>query len=153
MEQEFKIDKRIRYIPDIQLRLLKEMWEFFLKQHEWPKGLLFRREHGREIVTSTLKDLSPLFIDSSSNDPRENYYRLTPQGVYAVEGVNGPSIRLILRYLDYLKKRFDEDSVLDKLTSKELEENLKFASEETRILGELLDRSSSTFPRLWGRTA
>lgn len=145
-----KIDELISKIPKDQIEILREIWEHFLKNKEWPKGRPFRKDR-LSIVEKLIADLDPIFIwHYNKDDPAKEYYRLTTEGVYAVEGFEGVSIKLILYYLDYLRKKFDEKPDFEEVTAQELKEKCHINSEEARILGELLDMGNS---RLWGSHA
>lgn len=146
-----KIDELIENIPKDQLEILRKIWDYFLRKKEWPKGKRFRTEQGRSTVESVVTDLEPIFIWLMDKDnPSKEYYRLTTEGVYAVEGFEGPNIKLLLSYLDYLRKKFDENPDFEKVTATEVREILHKKSEDTRKLGELLDMGNS---HLWGRSA
>jgi hypothetical protein len=145
-----KIDELINRIPKTQIAILKEIWDYFLKTNEWPKGRPFRKDR-RLIVEKLIADLSPLFVwHYNKGNSRDEYYRLTTEGVYAVEGLEGANIQLLLSYLDYLRKKFDEDPEFEKVTAQELRDKLQIVSEETRILGELFEMGNI---RLWGSGA
>ncbi|MGB2728268.1 MAG: hypothetical protein WBD09_07300 [Halobacteriota archaeon] len=146
-----KIDELIENIPEDQLEILRKIWEYFLQNKEWPKGKPFRKEQGRLTVERVVTDLKPIFIwHMDKNNLSKEYYRLTTEGVFAVEGFEGPNIKLLLSYLDCLRKKFDENAGFEKVTAKELRENLDMNSEDTRRLGELLDMGNS---HLWGSSA
>ena len=145
-----KIDGLIKNIPKDQLKILKTSWDYFLQTKEWPKGKRFRKNQGRPIVEKVVANLSPIFIYHIKNYPSEDYYKLTTEGVYAVEGLDGPNIKLLLSYLDYLRKKFNENPDFEKVTAQEVREILNINSEDTRILGEFFDMGNS---RLWGRSA
>ena len=146
-----KIDELIKNIPKDQLEILRKIWEYFLQNKEWPKGKRFRKEHGHLIVKNVVANHGPIFIwHMDKEDPSREYYKLTTEGVYAVEGVKGPSIKLLRFYFDYLRKKFDKNPDFEKVTAQELRENLHMNSEDTQILGELLEMGNS---RLWGRSA
>jgi len=135
-----KIDELIENIPEDQLEILRKIWAYFLQNKEWPKGKPFRKEQGRLTVERVVTDLKPIFIWHMDKDSRsEEYYKLTTEGVYAVEGFEGPNIKLLLSYLDCLRKKFDENPGFEKVTAQELRENSHMNSEDTRILGELFD--------------
>ena len=94
-----KIDELISKIPKDQIEILKKIWNDFLKNKEWPKGRPFRKDR-RSIIEKLIADLDPIFIRHyNKDDPAEEYYRLTTEGVYAVEGLEGASIKLILSFL------------------------------------------------------
>jgi uncharacterized protein (TIGR02391 family) len=145
-----KIEAIITRIPKDQLHVLRALWDYFLQAKEWPKGKSFRKKQGRLIVEGVVADLTPIFILHIKNHPSEDYYTLTTEGVYAIEGSNGPNVKLLLSYLDYLKKRFNEDPDFEKVTAQEVRQILNINSEDTRILGEFFDMGNS---RLWGRSA
>lgn len=146
-----KIDELIENIPKDQIEILRKIWEYFLQTKEWPKGKPFRKEQGRLIVERVVANYGPIFIwHMDKGNPSSEYYKLTTEGVYAVEGVNGPSIKLLLSYLDCLRKKFDKNPGFEKVTAQELRENLHMNSEDTRILGELLYMGNFY---LWGRSA
>lgn len=145
-----KIDKALKLIPENQLKVLKAVWDHFLETKEWPMGKRFRKNQGRQIVEQTVANLSPIFIWHFKNRPSEDHYKLTSEGVWAVESFEGPNIKLLLLYLDYLRKRFDEDPDFEKVTAQELRETLNMDSEAARVLGEFLDMGNC---RLWGRKA
>jgi hypothetical protein len=145
-----KIEGLITKIPKEQLHVLGALWDYFLQAKEWPKGKSFRKNQGRLIVEGVVADLSPIFIRHIKNHPSEDYYTLTTEGVYAVEGLDGPTIKLLLLYLDWLRKKFDENSDFEKIRAQEIREILHITSEDTRVLGELFDMGNS---HLWGRSA
>ena len=126
---------------------MKAVWDHFLQTKEWPKGKSFRKTHGRPNVEKVITNLSPLFIWYTKENFSEGYYKLTSAGVYAVEGLEGKHIKLILPYLDYLRKKFNENPEFKKVTAKELKEFSGMASEEVRILGEFLAMGDIS---LWG---
>ena len=146
-----KIDELIENIPKDQIEILRKIWEYFLQTKEWPKGKPFRKEQGRLTVERVVTNLKLIFIWHMDKDnPSGEYYRLTTEGVFAVEGFEGPNIKLLLSYLDYLRKKFDENPAFEKVTATEVREILHKKSDDIRILGELLDMGNS---RLWGRSA
>jgi uncharacterized protein (TIGR02391 family) len=145
-----KIEGLIKKIPKDQLHVLRTLWDYFLQTKEWPKGKSFRKNQGRLIVEEVVANLSPIFINHIKNRPSEDYYALTTEGIYAIEGSDGPNIKLLLSYLDYLRKRFNEDPDFEKVTAQEVRESLGIDSEDTRILGEFFDMGNC---RLWGRSA
>ena len=141
-----KINELIKKIPEDQLKILGNAWRYFLKNKEWPKGKRFRREQGREHVDETVSNLSPIFINHIKNVTREDFYKLTIEGLFAVEGKNGHNFRLVLQYLDYLKKKFDRDPDFERISAQELRDNFNLDSNETRIIGEFLEMGNY---RLW----
>jgi hypothetical protein len=142
-DKAHKIDKLISKIPKDQIERLREIWERFLRTKEWPKGRPFRQGR-RSIVEKLIADMDPKFIRQYNKDnSTEEYYRLTTEGVYAVEGFEGASIKLILSYLDYLRKKFDEKPDFEEVTAQELKEKSHINSEEARILGELLEMGNT----------
>jgi len=145
-----KIEELIKKIPKDQLNILKSLWDDFLKTKEWPKGKRFRKDQGRLEVERVVSNLDPIFIYHIKNHPSEDYYKLTIEGIYAVEGTNGQNIKLLLSYLDYLRKKFDEDPEFEEVSAHELREALHLSPEGTRILGEFLDMGNY---RLWGHSA
>jgi len=145
-----KIDELIKDIPKDQLKILKAVWDYFLQNKEWPKGKSFRKNQGRSIVEEVVANLSPIFINHTKYGQSEDYYKLTTEGVYAVEGLNGPNIKLVFSYLDYLKKKFNEDPEFEKVTAQEVREFLHMNSEDTQILGAFFDMGSF---HLWSGSA
>lgn len=146
-----KIDELIENIPKDQIEILRKIWAYFLQTKEWPKGKPFRKEQGRLTVERVVTNLKLIFIWHMDKDnPSGEYYRLTTEGVFAVEGFEGPNIKLLLSYLDYLRKKFDKNPAFEKVTATEVREILHKKSDDIRILGELLDMGNS---RLWGRSA
>jgi uncharacterized protein (TIGR02391 family) len=145
-----KIDDLIKRIPKDELKVLSTLWDYFQQNREWPKGKRFRKNEGRLTMEKVIAGLSPIFIHHIRNHPSEDYYALTTEGVYAVEGPDGPRIKLLLSYLDYLKRRFNDDPDFERIAAQEVRTTLRINSEDTRILGEFLDMGS---PRLWGRSA
>ena len=142
-----KIDELISKIPKNQIEILKEIWDYFLKTKEWPKGRPFRKDR-RPIVEKLIADLDPIFVwHYNKGDPTKEYYRLTTDGVYAVEGFEGANIKLLLFYLDYIREKFDENAAFEEVTALELKNKLHMSSEAARILGEFLDMGNT---RLWG---
>lgn len=138
-----KIDELISKIPENQIEILREIWEHFLKTKEWPKGRPFRKDR-RSIVGKLIADLDPIFVRHyNKNNPAEEYYRLTTEGVYAGEGFEGASIKLIISYLDYLREKFAENQDIEGVTAQELRDKLQIDSEETRILGEFFDMGNT----------
>jgi hypothetical protein len=80
-----KIDELMNKIPKNQIAILKAIWDYFLKNKEWPKGRPFRKDR-RLIVEKLIADLYPIFVWHYNKDnPTKEYYRLTTEGVYAVE--------------------------------------------------------------------
>ena len=98
-----KIDELVKSIPKSQLKILKAVWDYFLQKKEWPKGKPFRKNQGRPIVEEVVANLSPIFLYHIKNYPSEDYYKLTTEGVFAVEGMDGLNIELIFSYLDYTR--------------------------------------------------
>ena len=145
-----KIEGLVTKLPKDQLHVLRALWDYFLQTKDWPKGRSFRKSQGRLIVERVVANLRPIFIYHIKNHPSEDYYTLTTEGVYAIEGSDGPNIKLLLSYLDYLRKRFNEDPDFEKVTAQEVREILHINSDDTRILGEFFDMGNS---RLWGRSA
>jgi len=145
-----KIEDLIKNIPKEELKVLKTLWDYFLGSKEWPKGRSFRKNQGRLNVERAVANLNRIFIYHIKNHPSEDYYTLTTEGVYAIEGSDGPNIKLLLSYLDYVRKKFNEDPDFEKVTAQEVREILHINSEDTRILGEFFDMGNS---RLWGRSA
>lgn len=144
-----KINELIKSIPKGELKILKNAWNYFLQNKEWPKGKSFRKEQGRKLVVKTITNLSPIFIHHIKYNPGEDYYKLTTEGIYAIEGQNGQNIRLLLSFLDYLRKKFDKDPDFERISAKELREHLNINSRDTRIIGEFLEMGNY---RLWSRS-
>lgn len=145
-----KIEELIEKIPKDQLNILKSLWDNFLKTKAWPKGKRFRKDRGRLEVERVVSNLDPIFIYHIKNYPSEDYYKLTIEGVYAVEGTNGQNIKLLLSYLDYLRSKFNEDPEFEKVSAYEVSEALNLAPEGARILGEFLDMGNY---QLWSHSA
>ena len=143
------IDSCIEKIPKEQIKILKLIWDFFLIHKKWPNGRRFRKEQGILNLERIVSNLSPIFIWHIKNSQQEDYYRLTTEGVYAIEGFKGPNFSLIILYLDYLAKKFDENPEFKKVTSQEFSGNLSIESEKIRILGEFLDMGNVS---LWGNS-
>lgn len=143
------IDKLIKNIPENQIELLKEIWDSFLKAKEWPKGKPFRRDR-RSTIEKLIADLDPIFVWHYKDNPKEEYYRLTTEGVYAVEGFEGANIKLLLSYLDFLRDKFDKDPDFKQVRAQELLKKSLINPEDVRILGELLDMGNT---KLWGAHA
>lgn len=99
-----RFDLIIKGIPKEQIEILKLIWDYFLKYKKWPLGKSFRKEQGRLNIEKVIANLEPIFIWHMKNNPQEDYYRITTEGVYAIEGYKGPHIKLLFSYLDYLRK-------------------------------------------------
>ncbi len=105
----------VKYIPTDEINILKNLLSYFLENRNWPSGKAFRAINGKPIVDKTIEDLSPLFIvyhkmsSPGKYHIEPDYYELTIEGLYAIEGLKGKDIGLIIKYLDYQKEEFKKD--------------------------------------------
>jgi len=147
VSHELRFNELIRNIPTNQLNILKSLWDYFLNKGAWPNIKKFHRMEGRLNVEGAIKNLRGIFIWHETPQPI-NYY-LTLPAVLAIEGMDGPSIKLILSYLKYMRARFEaceEDTTFAQIKSDDLLENTKMTNDEIRLLGHLIHLC----PLLWG---
>lgn len=148
--ENYDIDELIKLIPSKEIAVLKDIWDCFLQNKEWPKGKVIRRSHGRAFVEQVVSKFKSILIQSQELSGAEQYV-LTLEGIYVVEGINGPYFRLVISYLDYLKKRFEEDVNFEKVTASEIGSALNINSSDLRVLGEFLRLSGRI--ALWSGSA
>jgi hypothetical protein len=120
----------VDFIPDEEIQILKHLWDYFLENEKWPSGKSFRSTNDRVIVDKTIDDLSPFFImyhktaSPGKYHSELEYYELTLEGLFAIEGSEGENIKLIIQYLDYQKEKFNEDAEVKEVKAEKFSEYL-----------------------------
>lgn len=148
--ERMDIDELVKLISANELAILKAIWDYFLQQKEWPKGKQIRRNHGRTLVEEVVSKFTPLLIQRQQSTSQD-IYTLTLEGIYVVEGVSGPHIKLLLTYLEYLRERFKEDINFLSVSAKELGSAQNMTPNHLRIIGEFLKLGGPV--ALWGNSA
>ncbi|MCK4642535.1 hypothetical protein KAU32_02740 [bacterium] len=136
----YNIVRTINKISSEYLKLVASIWSRYIVMLEWPTGLPFRTEHGREMVNNALKELAPRFIIHNNQSP-DDKYQLTLLGIFAIGGLKSRNIKNLLLYLYYMKGKFRVIESKFEIESEELRYLFSLSQEDIKELGLLLNIS------------
>ncbi len=131
-------EERVAEIPADHREVLARLWDFYLQNGRWPDAVVFRKKVGRPLVKQVVDTEGPTFVQLVNDPPNEDCYRLTLEGVFAVEGWDGKHVRMLCAFLNYLKFKFNENPKLDSVTATQAGGTLELSDGDLRVLGELL---------------
>jgi predicted nucleotide-binding protein len=117
--------------------LLDEIWNHFLSQKEWPAAWEFHSPNRKAVVRETLRSLNGSIVIEISDSQYGGRYQLTLLGVLLTS--DGQILeRLLVRYLEYLRKRYQTRPKERTIRSTDVQTDLRLGDEETKLLGRLV---------------
>ncbi len=124
-------------------RVINAIYDHFRLTGKWPGIRTLRKELGRAVVDSVIKRNKPALVEMFKDNMVE-YYKLTFHG-FLVCPKGNDDIQMLLRYLDFLKNRFEENPETREITSTEVEKALELSKDQSRRLSALIQVGN-----LWG---
>jgi TIR domain len=120
-----------------QRLILDQIWEYYLSKGLWiPSGTLYRR-FGKDKTLSSLKTLGGSIVFTSVNMAERERFVLTFLGALLTS--KGPRLEItFLQYLDYIKRRLEEDDELKRVDGADAQSQLQLDDEEAKSFVEAL---------------
>ena len=115
---------------------LNAIWEYFRDQNQWIPSRLLHQRFGGAAVQAALARLSENLV-REEREEGENRCRLTFLGVLLTDQ-GKESERLLIRYLEYVRDRYQADSRVEWVGSAEVEAALALTPEQSRHLRQLI---------------
>jgi len=136
-------------LTDDQRKMLNAIWGSYRETGHWitRKRLhhLFRDRFQVNEVQAALTDLGGCVVYEASDDQKE-CYALLFLGILMTD--QGPDLEeLCVRYLDHVRKLYDQDPDVEQVNGKQIETDLGISSEQSKLLGALI-----YFGRFFGRS-
>ncbi len=122
-----------------QQQALLLIWEKFLENGKWP-SFVATKKIIKDTISSDSSDvvnkLQPILMFNPNNGNAITVCRLTIVGILSIEKYRVVYLVILLKYLVFLKKRFNEDPDFQKISSTELGSDL--TSDEIKVLAVLI---------------
>ena len=115
---------------------INAIWEYFRDQNRWIPSRLLRQRFGVAAVQAVLAQLGENLV-REERDEEESRCRLTFLGVLLTDQ-GRESERLLIRYLEYVRDRYQADSRVEWVGSAEVEAALALTPEQSRHLRQLI---------------
>lgn len=135
----------IRLLDNDQ-NIINVIYKYFLVNNKWPVARSIRKELGRKAVESIIARKDPQLIQKFE-DNRIESYKLTFHGVLICPEAKD-DVQILLQYISFLKKKFEENPEIQEITSTDVEESLKLTKEQSIRLSVLINLGC-----LWGKSA
>jgi len=126
----------IRLSKDEQ-NVINAIYEHFCSNNKWPVARVIRKGLGRKTVESVVVRKEPQVVQKIE-DNRIEHYKLTFHGVLTCSEAKD-DVQMLLRYIDFLKKKYEENPAVQEVTSTEVEQSLKLSKEQSIRLSALID--------------
>jgi hypothetical protein len=114
---------------------LNAIWEYYRDQNQWIPSHLLHQRFGEAAVQAALAQLGENLVREDRQE--ENRCRLTFLGVLLTDQ-GKESERLLIRYLEYVRDRYQADSRVEWVGSAEVETALALTPEQSRHLRQLI---------------
>ncbi len=124
-------------------RVINAIYDHFRSTGKWPGIRTVRKELGRRVVDSVVERNKPSLVEMFKENMVE-YYKLTFHGFLVCPKAND-DIQTLLRYLEFLKNKFEENPETREITSTEVEKALELSKDQSRRLFALIQLGY-----LWG---
>lgn len=131
-----------------QLALIDAVWDFRRGKKEWPPVRVI--EHKIETETITVGDIAKTLgggVIYETYDNGQNRYVLTLLGVL-LSGDGDQAELFLVKYLEYVRRRYAEDAEIERVISTELTRDLSLTSDSSAYIRELVN-----IGHLWGGSA
>jgi predicted nucleotide-binding protein len=126
-------------ITETQRKALGAILDYYLKKNKWiPTGVLYH-DLGKETALSALNDLSGTVV-LEVLDSGKYRYQLTFLGIL-LGYTSDQAVELLARFLVHLKELYLKDPEFDRVKSQDVEVALGLTTDQTRLLGRLIDFS------------
>lgn len=123
-------------MDETQRTILHAIWQNFLEKQEWPLTRIIHHKFVKPTVISAVGRLGGTIICEVFDSGRYRY-QLTFLGILLA--VQGTAVeQMLVRYLEYLKVKFERDPALEGVTSQEVSIALNLSQENLTLLGMLL---------------
>ena len=117
-----------------QRELIDAIWLHFRTHNEWPSRRVLRERLGEGLIEAECQALGVRVVRTLAD---EDTFRLTFLGVL-LSGDGERSERLLVRYLEYVRDRYRDDSSLDWVGSAEVGAALALSAEDSHLLRQLI---------------
>jgi len=131
-----ELDSLRRRLTDDQRAILNATWEHYRDRGEWIPCRVLYHLFGKATVLACLGQLGANVICGMEDD-EEEYYRLTFLGVL-LTAQGEESEQLLARYLEYVRKRYEDDPRLEWVGSQEVEATLNLTADRSQLLRQLI---------------
>ena len=120
-----------------QRALLDEIWHHYLIHNEWPIAFEFHSPNRKANVRNTLKPLNGSIVIEVGDSQHGSRYELQLLGALLTS--KGENIeKLLVRYLEFLRNRYQNQPKNRTITSAELQTGLHLNDQEIKLLGQLV---------------
>jgi hypothetical protein len=133
-------------LSDNEQNVINAIYEHFYSSNKWPIARALRKKLGRKTVESVVVRKEPQLVQKFEDNGIE-CYRLTFHGVLICSRAKD-DVQMLLQYISFLKKKFEENPEIQEITSTDVEESLKLLREQSIRLSVLIDLG-----HLWGGSA
>lgn len=120
------------HLPKKDKRVINAIYDHFRSSGKWPGTRTVRKELGRTSVESVIIRNKPPLVGKFEDNGVE-YYRLTWHGFLACPEAK-EDIQTLLRYLELLKNKFEENPEIREITSTEVEQTLELSKDQSKRL-------------------
>jgi len=131
-----ELDGLRRRLTDRQRAILNATWEHYRDRGEWIPCRVLQHLFGKATVLACLGQLGADVICGLEDD-EEEYYRLTFLGVLLTDQ-GEESEQLLAGYLEYVRKRYEDDPRLEWVGSQEVEAALNLTADRSYLLRQLI---------------
>jgi hypothetical protein len=131
-----ELDGLRRRLTDDQRAILNATWGHYRDRGEWIPCRVLQHLFGKVTVLACLGQLGANVICGLEDD-EEEYYRLTFLGVLLTDQ-GKESEQLLAGYLEYVRKRYEDDPRLEWVGSQEVEAALNLTPDRSRLLRQLI---------------
>jgi hypothetical protein len=131
-----ELDGLRRRLTDDQRAILNATWEHYRDRGEWIPCRVLHHQFGKAAVLACLGQLGANVIWQVEEDVEE-YYRLTFLGVLLTDQ-GEKSEQLLAGYLEYVRKRYEDNPRLEWVGSQEVEAALNLTADRSYLLRQLI---------------
>ena len=131
-----ELDGLRQRLTDVQRAILNATWEHYRDRGEWIPCRVLHHQFGKAAVLACLGQLGANVICGMEDDGEE-YYRLTFLGVLLTDQ-GEKSEQLLAGYLEYVRKRYEDNPRLEWVGSQEVEAALNLTADRSYLLQQLI---------------
>lgn len=130
------LDALRRRLSAQQRDFVSALWKFYRDHNQWVPSRIAHQYFGKDTVQAHLAALGPSQVQAY-RDNGKDYYRLTFLGMLlSDQGVGAED--LLVRYLEYVRRRHASDPHVEWVGSQEVEAALHLSAAESRLLRQIV---------------
>ena len=133
------VERLRQSITEEQRRILNGIWHHFRENNKWMSSPRVHHTFGKPVVHAALCPLGGSVVAEIDGGQDGRHYELTLLGILLTDqGVELET--LLVRYLTFLRDRFESDPDFDKVTNGEVETTLGLSFQQSQLLYWLINK-------------